>query len=200
MRLYWVALAILLVASLGVAFGLAYGFEPKTKGDPNPFVEGYIGSARTPLFTAFLTLGSFLLTLKTSILQRLREGYDTKSHEETYLSYRRNLKRGKPARYYQGLCDLSFALAAAMGSSIVTSLLQVTMGFVKSPWSTAICVGTAAFSAATVLILNVAIFRAHKQWVEYIEKEKEKTILEKLDGKPAVEQAICPLTSKDCPP
>jgi hypothetical protein len=47
---------------------------------------------------------------------------------------------------------------------------------VKTPWSTAICVGSAAFSAAAILSLTAIISMAHKQWVDFVETEKQKEI------------------------
>lgn len=159
-------------------------FSPGPGGGENLFVEGYKTGARTSLFTAFLTLGSFLLTLKTSILQRLREGYETEDHVDTYRAHvreeaaraARQGREPKPMKFYQGLHDLSVALSLCMSTTIISSLLQVTLGFWGEAWSTAICVGAAAFAALTVFYMTLMIFLAHKQWIEIIEKAKQKEI------------------------
>lgn len=79
-------------------------------------------------------------------------------------------------KFYQGLHDLSVALSLCMSTTIISSLLQVTLGFWGEAWSTAICVGAAAFAALTVFYMTLMIFLAHKQWIEIIEKAKQKEI------------------------
>lgn len=197
MKILAIVATLVLVTCLTVSWVIAMHFAPISQGgtqstDVNLFVEGYKSGARTPLFTAFLTLGSFLLTLKTSILQRLREGYDTKDHEEIYRYHVREEMRSaalsgrapNPKKYYQGLHDLSVALSLGMTTTIISSLLQVTLGFVGEAWSTAICVGMAAFAAVTVLYMTFMIFLAHKQWIEIIEKAKQDAIFSNDEKSP----------------
>lgn len=192
MKILLIVAILVLAACLAVSWGIAMHFDPIAHGgsqptDVNLFVEGYKTGARTPLFTAFLTLGSFLLTLKTTILQRLREGYDTEDHEKIYCYHVRQEKESaalsgrtpKPRKYYQGLHDLSVALSLGMTTTIISSLLQVTLGFFGELWSTVICVGVAAFAALTVLYMTWHIFLAHQQWIGFIEKAKQDSISKK---------------------
>ncbi len=141
--------------------------DPK---DGNLWAKAYQDYARTPLFTAFITLGSFLLTLKTTILQRLREAYETDDYRDRYLRLRETLPK---ARYYGSLERLSLALATNVGFALTTSLLQMSFGFVRAAWSVAICIGFAVVSLFLVLFLTVQMFLAHREWFDKIEKEQQ---------------------------
>jgi hypothetical protein len=90
----------------------------------------YGASIRTPTFSALLTLGSFLLTLKSAILQRLKDSFDTEYEAKLYI---RNHKKNPKRTYYASLENMSIALSASIFAAFFSALLQLTLGFVCHP-------------------------------------------------------------------
>lgn len=133
----------------------------------------YDKSLRTPLFTAFLTLGSFLLALKTNIVQRLQAAYESAEHENNYMLLR---ETNRNALYYGGLSRLAQALALNVASAIVASISQMAFGFVGTPWATSLCFTTAAVTLGLSLYLWLQIVMAHRDWFDSIEKKKRAEI------------------------
>lgn len=123
-----------------------------------------------PFFTGFLTTSSFLLSLKTFILLRLKQNiYDTKSYEKTV----RDMQALRPSlAYYGPLSRLSDALVFAVLLTLTCSLSQVTLGFVPGVYTAAICFSLAAAALAVVLLCWWYIRQNLKFWFETIEKEK----------------------------
>lgn len=121
------------------------------------------------MFTGFLTLGSFLLTLQTAIIQRLKEAYDSSDYARKV----DQLRAKKPdVRYYGGLERVGIALASNVILSLVTATLQMTVGFFQKTWSTAICCAFALTTVMLVIYLTVQLVLAHRQWFRKIEAEK----------------------------
>lgn len=133
-------------------------------------VQGYQLNARTPLFSGFITLGSFLLTLKTTILQRLKEGFDSIEHEKAFLYHRDN---GGKKGYYESLANMSTALSMAVFFALTSSALQMTAGFIQQRWAFAICAATPAATLILIIFLWREISLAHKNWIRKIEEDKE---------------------------
>ncbi|MDQ8201492.1 hypothetical protein QEH54_00640 [Pelagicoccus sp. SDUM812003] len=121
------------------------------------------------MFTGFLTLGSFLLTLQTGIIQRLKEAYESTDHARKIRQLR---DKGKEVRYYGSLERVGIALSTNVILALTTSLSQMTLGFVQTNWSTAICVGLGFTTIALVVYLTVQLVLAHHQWFKKIEAEK----------------------------
>jgi hypothetical protein len=141
--------------------------------DINSWVKSYFDLARVPLFSGFLTLGSFMLTLQTAILQRLKEAYDSPNYLKKYLA----LKEEDPkAGYYDSLGRLSLALSFGILSAFTTAVLQMTIGFVKTEWACAICIGAAVTTLSVVSYLTIQILMAHREWFTKIEQLKKEDI------------------------
>lgn len=133
------------------------------------WVSGYFNNARVPMFTGFLTLGSFLLTLQTGIIQRLKEAYESTDHARKIRQLR---DKGKQVRYYGSLERVGIALSTNVILALTTSLSQMTLGFVQTSWSTAVCVGLGFTTIALVVYLTVQLVLAHHQWFKKIEDDK----------------------------
>lgn len=145
--------------------------------DGNVWVGLYFAQARVPMFTGFLTLGSFLLTLQTAIIQRLKDAYDTDSYKERYLILK---ERDRNVRYYGSLERMSVALSTNVILALCTAASQLTVGFLRTEWSTAFCIAIAITSLSLVVYLTIELLLAHKEWFEKIENERQKQLQHSL--------------------
>lgn len=129
--------------------------------------------ARTPVFTSFFTMGSFLIALQTNILARIQTTYDTQSHRDAYRSARTSHPR---ARFYAGLEELGRALSANVVLCLFVSLFQLTLGFWANPTAIAICCGSATACLLFLIRLTFAMMKAHHDWFEKIESEAQQLL------------------------
>jgi phosphoglycerol transferase MdoB-like AlkP superfamily enzyme len=162
MKWFWIAFGLfgVFVAAVFTVFGFV-----------NPGLEQqYSASIRTPTFSALLTLGSFLLTLKSAILQRLKDSFDTDEEAKLYI---RHLKKQPNRRYYHGLENMSVALSASIFMAFVSALLQLTVGFVSNPFAVAINLSSAITTFALVMYLWREIAKTHRKWLSKIEAERQ---------------------------
>lgn len=177
MKRFGLIVSITFLGIVGVAMWVA-DYHPEIVG-------GYQANARTPLFSGFITLGSFLLTLKTTILQRLKDGFDSKEHEDAYLY---NIENGGSGAYYESLANMSVALSWAVFFSLGTSACQMTIGFVNSTWAFGVCAAMPASTLIWITFLWREISIAHRGWIKKIEEDKI-TTLHKTQGAPAAQGA-----------
>lgn len=169
---FFMLLVAILLLSVG-GWGMLFSTGPVDANGINTWIKIYQDSARTPLFTAFFTVGSFLLTLKTAILQRLKEAYDRDDYKELYLEH----KESKPnARFYAALERLSLALATSVIFTLVTSASQMVLGFSTSTWLIAVCTGLATTAILLVAFLTIQMFLAHRDWFHKIEADMQKEL------------------------
>lgn len=118
----------------------------------------YNENLRASLFAGFLSLGGFLLSLKTFIVVNMKKDiFDSKKYEEAWESQR---KLGSIGRKYDPLRELSMILFASILASIITAVLQITVGLHQSLLSTAICIWSAAF-ATILLCKSLFLIRAN---------------------------------------
>jgi len=173
MRTFFLILtAAFLVFFAGLYYLLTH-FATVTSDSVNVWVETYFTQARVPMFTGFLTLGSFLLTLQTTIIQRLKDAFDTDAYKQRYLV----LKGRKPkTKYYGSLERMSIALSTNVILALATAVTQLTAGFVRTEWSTALCVAIAATSVGLVVYLTIQLLLAHNEWFVKIEAARQKEL------------------------
>ncbi len=163
--------AILLIA-LAVFSGGAFWLITHFATDSSKWIEVYYEQARIPMFTGFLTLGSFLLTLQTVIIQRLKEAYDSEDYGRKVSQMR---AKGKVIKHYGSLQRVGVVIAANVILALTTSLLQLTIGFLRLPWSTAICIAFGLTTILLVIYLTIELVLAHRQWFEKIEADKNRS-------------------------
>lgn len=143
------------------------------------WVKVYQESLRSPLFTGFFTLGGFLLTLKSAILMRIKEIYETEDYCEKWEVWReQNRREGKSVNnldegYYSPLRNLGIALMANVILALFSSFLQMSVGFINAPSAVAVCLGFAITSIGLVIFLSFQISGNLMMWFEHIEKQKE---------------------------
>lgn len=127
----------------------------------------YALNMRTPLFTGFLTIGAFLLTLKTFIIVKLKEGlYDSKAYQDR-LKTMRNLNPDLSS--YGPLARLSKFLIYCVLSALITSVFQFSVGFIKSNLASALCISL----AATIVVIFFAWWQIQSilsTWFELLEE------------------------------
>lgn len=138
-----------------------------------PFDRDYATTIRAPVFSALLTVGSFLLTLKTAILQRLKEGFDSAAHRENYLLFK---KKNPDAEYYSSLRNMSVALSACIVLAFLGAAAQFSLGFVCHPIATAICLTAGITTLIMLIYLWMQIAGAHRLWLDGIEDAKQKEL------------------------
>ena len=127
-----------------------------------------------------MTLGSFLLTLKATILLRIKEIYDEEKYEKDWLAYQEQRKRSDPnapvSDYYAPLRRLGEALLANVVLAITSSIAQITLGFVNAPWALGICLGFAATTLLLLLFLWFQIAANLVRWFSVIEEKKREKL------------------------
>lgn len=161
-----------------IAWAWAVYCAPKLGGSTVDVIDQYQKYARTPIFTGFLTMGSFLLAMKTNILSRLKEAYDTEEHKRTYLHINEGVSPDKRSEFYSGLHDLSKAIACNVIFCLVTALLQMTLGFYPHISAFVICIGTAGACLFLLIYLTWILLTEHDNWFKAIEEKALKELYE----------------------
>ena len=147
-------------------------------GDTWIWFKFYREGIRTPVFTGFLTVGSFLLTLKATILLRIKEIYDTVDYSADWEAFQeqRRINNKCPTAYYGPLRNLGHALLANVLLALSTAILQMTLGFVNAPWALGICLGFAATTLGLLLLLWWQIAANLGRWFNVIEKNRKECL------------------------
>jgi hypothetical protein len=172
-RLFYISFVGVFLISAALCWCALVLFYGQLPSGVNEGVSIYMGNARIPMFTAFLTLGSFLLTLQTAIIQRLKDAYDNEDYKNRYLNL---VHQGDDEPYYGSLNRLSKALSLNVILALCASGAQMTLGFVQSVWSTSICVALGATALILVIFLTAQMMMAHNEWFVKIEKEKKRQL------------------------
>lgn len=136
------------------------------------FVRTYREKLQVPMFAGYLTLAGFILSLKTNILLKL---YADLFNTDEYLERVRRAEavRGKPVPRFGPLIDLGNFLIWTVLSSLGCSILQMSVGFIYRPWSTAICLGSATAAMAFTLSAWFAIRANLQSWFEILGERDE---------------------------
>jgi hypothetical protein len=111
----------------------------------------YSENLRTALFSGFLTIGGFLMSLKTFIIVKLKEDlFDKpaykKRHKENTL-----INAKKAGTLYEPLKQLSDYLILCVICSLVTAFLQFSIGFWEICYTAALCMSLALVSLTLVI-------------------------------------------------
>lgn len=108
----------------------------------------YSNKLQTPLFTGFLTLGSFLLAIKTGILIKLKEGlYDKQEYKDRV---RQRQAINPKITLYGPLKRFGNYLIYCVLFSLLTSFYQVTVGFVEHRFVASLGISLAVVTAILV--------------------------------------------------
>lgn len=130
----------------------------------------YSQKLQMPLFTGFLTLGGFLLSLKTFILIKLKEGlYDN----QYYIELVKDKRAVNPNySFYGPLTRLGNFLIFSVISALCTSFYQVSLGWIKCNMVALVGLGLALTTAIMVVLAWWYIRCNLNRWFELLEKER----------------------------
>ena len=142
------------------------------------FHEYYADSLRTSLFSGFLSVGGFLLGVKTFVIVRMKEGvYDTDAYAERWKQHKALHGRDMPR--YEGLSRLKDLLFLTICAALTTACLQLTLGLWCSAWSAWICIGS-AITATLALVQSMWWVQQNlTDWLQHVESPSQ----QKKDGK-----------------
>lgn len=130
----------------------------------------YDESLRQSMFTGFLTLGGFLLSMKTFILVNIKKGvYES----DVYLKeIEKAVKSGQHVDRYGSLFSLQKALSLATAFAIFVSLSQFTLGLL--PWwpAKAFAASLAVFAFSFVAWAFWLLYMNTKRWFKLMEDEE----------------------------
>jgi hypothetical protein len=114
------------------------------------FIE-YYANIRVALFISGFTLGSFLFSMKSLIVSTMKSAcYDSDRHKE---SVRQRRALGDPIGYYSSLRRFSILLTISIAVSILSSIVQITVGFVENELVVLFCLFSAIISWALLAIV-----------------------------------------------
>jgi hypothetical protein len=127
----------------------------------------YAEKMRASMFSGFLTLGSFLLALKTGIVIKIKEGvYDRPDYQKRILS---TPELSGKITIYGPLRRLSRMLSVSVMAALTTSALQLTLGLIEDWRASAVCLAMAAFSISVLLASFITIQSNLGTWFDLME-------------------------------
>ena len=133
---------------------------------------------RASIFAGFLTLGSFLLALKTGIVIKIKEGvYDKKEYQEKILG----AAELDGITIYGPLRRLSRLLSVAVFSSLTTSAMQLSVGLLSHWWAASICLSVATFALLVVMASFLLIQANLGTWFDLMEEGVVRPTVPALD-------------------
>lgn len=141
-------------------------------------IVAYHEEFRTSLFTSSLTLGTFLFTMKTFIIQTIKkEIYDHKSYKERV----ENIAKlsGKPPQYYKQLKRLSRLIFYAITLALFNALAQISLGYVGHTITAYICLGTSFISWLVFALVLMQVGNNMKDMLDFAEEDSHKPKEEK---------------------
>lgn len=160
---FWILLGSVVLASVGYFWALLFYCDPlNTKqlycSELASFPDFFNTNIRASLFAGFLSLGGFLLSLKTFIIVNMKKDvFDSEKYLKTWEAQSKTDKIGKVGKRYDPLRELSNVLFAAILAAITTAVLQITLGLRDSFWATFICLWAATFSTLLLVTCLVLI-------------------------------------------
>lgn len=125
------------------------------------FTEFYGNKLRGSLFAGFLTLGGFLLSLKTFIVVNMKkEVFESPVYKKEWEEQKKLDTNNVMGKRYTPLRYLSGVLYAAILACLSTAVLQLTVGLVDSFVAAFVCLW-AAFVAVIILAWALWLIRAN---------------------------------------
>ncbi|MFP4672007.1 MAG: hypothetical protein ACLFMR_05510 [Desulfohalobiaceae bacterium] len=133
--------------------------------------NSYEKNVRPYLFFGFLTIGSFLLSLKTSILLTLKEKlFDSEEYKNRFKLTQQLDPRKKR---YQPVEELGNLLLYSVAFALLTSIMHFTLGFIPSDIIASICISVSASVISLVFLCWWFIRINLQEWFKGL-KESEK--------------------------
>lgn len=127
----------------------------------------YAKNMRGSLFTGFLTVGSFLLSLKAFIVVKLKENiFDTDIYKKK-LKERRKLN--PELTLYGPVKRLSLLLFVSVSSAITASVSQLSVGLIERWEATFFCIFVSVFAISMLISTLLLIKSTLDEWLDYLE-------------------------------
>lgn len=141
----------------------------------------YHTEIRTALFLSSVTLGTFIFTMKSFIIQTMKkEVYDN----ESYIQEKLPLKEtGDINGIYDQLKLLAGLLKWAIWLSFASAAMHITIGFIGSKWSSSICIIATILSWIVVATSVYFVSENLKLMINYSEEKVEREEIEKKKKK-----------------
>jgi hypothetical protein len=168
----------LLVVGVVIFLHFKYGFSVTLEKDTT-FFNYYESKVRGYLFSGFISVGSFLLSLHTFVIVNLKDKlFDSAAYKSNYVDFKsREIKNFSSAMisvsdYYAPLNVLSVFLNISIWLSIVTAVMQFTLGFYDNTYSAIFCMYMALITVLFLLNCLVLIRCNIKVWLTLEDKSK----------------------------
>lgn len=142
--------------------------------------EVYSGKFQVAMFAGFLTLGGFLLTLKTFVVVQFKtQLFEKEPYRKVFMSTKTKSTYLK-GDYFLPLSEMAKLLLLSVVLSIGTSLFQITVGFLKSDLVSSFCM---ALGIATLFVVAFAWWIVRKNTIQMIGfwEEEEMTGIDLAD-------------------
>lgn len=149
----------------------------------------YRESFRTPFFTGFLTLGSFLLSFKSFAIIRLISVFNEDAYMLRYVRRRKHVE-GFNDEYLDPIFKLSTLIFYAIFLSLFTAAAQLSIGLLPFWWTALPCLWLATF---TGLVLARTVRQLKRNIDLWLEVERERLA-------PRVEESIRNFAGNVTPP
>ncbi|MHC1744851.1 MAG: hypothetical protein AB9873_17735 [Syntrophobacteraceae bacterium] len=143
----------------------------------------YAQKMQTPIFSGFLTIGGFLLSLKTFILIKLKEGlYDNQVYRERLMKLS-HLNPNQKLSFYGPLSRLGQFLVYCVLGALLTSVFQFTIGFIRNDIAAAFCISFASGTLSLVILAWWELRGNLKEWFDILEEQAHREEQEKREVK-----------------
>jgi len=140
---------------------------------PEGLYADYAAHLRGNVFAGILSAGSFLLSLKTFIVVKLQENvYDSEVYKSRYLRLKREVDN--TLQLYKPLRQLSDFLYWCIFFCLISSVAQVTLGFLNCFSVVLLCIFLAVFSGALVFFALWIIKSILSDWMDCLEESQLK--------------------------
>lgn len=138
----------------------------------NGFGSFYAKSLRSSLFSGFLTLGGFLLSLKTFIVVNMKkEVFDNEKYKQEWVEQKKLDVDGKMGSRFGPLKDLANSLYVSIVFCVATAVSQLTIGLFEAIWSSVICLLLATISIM-LLLKSLYLIRVNlNRMFEFLNKD-----------------------------
>lgn len=133
-------------------------------------IVAYHQEFRTALFTSSLTLGTFLFTMKTFIIQTIKkEIYDHKSYKARVENIA--ALSGKLPEYYKQLKSLSRLIFYAISLALFNALMQISLGSLGCPFTASLCLATSFISWFIFALVLMQVGNNMKDMLDFAEED-----------------------------
>ena len=125
---------------------------------------------RTNFFSASMTLTGFLFAVKTFIVIKMKEDIFSQDFYKKRVEKARKRSPKKDIPRYKPLKNLSRFLFYSMSSSLISAILQLSVGLIDNSWASLVCI--IAFVASLIFIgISMYLVKANFDvWFEELEK------------------------------